>query len=156
MKTISGIKRLNVGWRNEQGFTMAEMLAAFAALCMFAFFLPLGLKTVLTNDHSEIGLQRLKWEVFASQVKKETRLSSKVTVQGDRLLLTKNGETVLFEKFGTNIRRRVNSAGHEIVLQNVEAARFYPLPEGVMIQVTDLGGNQYEVACRTFISLEQS
>ncbi|KKK33324.1 hypothetical protein WQ57_25105 [Mesobacillus campisalis] len=135
---------------------MAEMLTAFAVFCMIALFLPLGLKTILTNQHSEIGLQRLEWEVFASQFKKEVRLSSNATVQGDRLVLARNEETVQFEKFGTNIRRRVNGTGHEIVLQNVAWVRFLPLPQGVIIQVTDLNGNQYEVTSRSFISLAQS
>jgi competence protein ComGF len=156
MKTISGIERPNVHLQNDKGFTMAEMLTAFAVCCMIALFLPLGLRTVLTNQHSEIGLQRLEWEVFTSQIKKEVRLSSGITVQGDRLLLAKNGETVQFEKFGTNIRRRVSGTGHEIVLQNVASARFLPLPQGVIIQVTDLNGKQYEVTSRSFISLAQS
>jgi competence protein ComGF len=153
MKIILGLKRKNARWRNEKGFTLAEMLAAFAAFCMIAAILPLGLKTVLNNQHAERGLQRLEWEVFASQLKKETRLASAITIQGDKLLLQKNGDTVLFEKYGNTIRRRVNGAGHEIILQNVAAVRFLPLPEGFTVRVQDLGGYEYETNSRSFIAL---
>jgi competence protein ComGF len=153
MKIILGIKRKNAHWQNEKGFTMAEMLAAFAAFCMIAALLPLGLKTILNSQHTDSGLQRLEWEVFASQVKKETRMASAITVQGEKLILQKNGDTVLFEKFGTNIRRRVNGAGHEVILQNVAAVRFLPLPEGFTVQVKDFTGREYETSSRSFITL---
>ncbi|MFL6556851.1 MAG: competence type IV pilus minor pilin ComGF, partial [Bacillus sp. (in: firmicutes)] len=46
---------------------------------------------------------------------------------------------------GTNLRRRVNSTGHEILLQNVSQYSFSIINGAVKIDVTDLWGRQYAV-----------
>ncbi|WP_404329261.1 competence type IV pilus minor pilin ComGF [Mesobacillus maritimus] len=144
----------NVPLQNEKGFTLVEMLIAFMAFCMLASFFPLAIQTVASHKYLDQRNQRLEWEVFLSQVKKETRLSSQVTVLGDKLLLQKNGDTILYEKYGSNLRRRVNYTGHETLLQNVASVRFIKTTGGFSIYVQDLEQIEYSATIRSFISLE--
>ncbi|MGM0900059.1 MAG: competence type IV pilus minor pilin ComGF [Bacillota bacterium] len=144
----------NVPLQNEKGFTLVEMLIAFMAFCMLASFFPLAIQTVASHKYLDQRNQRLEWEVFLSQVKKETRLSSQVTVLGDKLLLQKNGDTILYEKYGANLRRRVNYTGHETLLQNVASVRFIKTTGGFSIYVQDLEQIEYSATIRSFISLE--
>ena len=63
----------------------------------------------------------------------------------NRLLLTKSTDTVLYEKYESSLRRRVNSTGHEIVLQNVAAYSFSLIKNAVKLTVKDLRGKEYSV-----------
>jgi len=144
----------NVHLQNEKGFTLVEMLIAFMAFCLLASFFPLAIQSVTSHKYLDQRTQRLEWEVFLSQMKKETRLSSQVTVLGDKLLLQKNGDTILYEKYGSNLRRRVNYTGHEILLQNVASVRFIKTTGGFTIHVQDLEKLEYYANIRSFISLE--
>jgi competence protein ComGF len=147
-------KEQSVHLQNEKGFTLVEMLIAFMVFCMLASFFPLAIQTVASHKHLEQRTQRLEWEVFLSQLKKETRLSSQITVLGDKLLLQKNGDTILYEKYGSNLRRRVNYTGHETLLQNVASVRFTKSSGGFTIHVQDLEQIEYSANIRSFISLE--
>ncbi len=100
---------------------------------------------ILNNKDTEASLQAMEWDVFSSQIKKEIRLSSRAEVISNRLILTKEAETIQYEKYGTNLRRRVNSTGHEILLQNVSQYSFTLINNAVKIDVTDLRGRKYSV-----------
>lgn len=151
---ISKKKYRSVHGRNEHGFTLVEMLIALMAFCMLISFLPLGIRTVLSQKVIEQGIQRMEWEVFYSQMKKEVRLATEITVLEDKLLLKRDGDTILYEKYGANLRRRVNYTGHEIILQNVALVRFKRLRAGFEISVTDLNGVDYVGNLRSIISLD--
>jgi competence protein ComGF len=144
----------NVHLLNERGFTIAEVLVVFTAFCMLMAFLPLGVKTVLQHEHLDSRVQRLEWEIFNTQLKRETRFSTRLTVDKDKLLLYKSGETVLYEKYGSAVRRRVNYSGHEIILQNVAYLVFSPQTYGYSITVKDLNGKEYTATIRTFVAQE--
>jgi competence protein ComGF len=154
LMAILRVKRLNVSWQNEKGFTLVEALIALMVFCILMAFLPLGIRTVLSDEYLNRRIQRLEWEVFNSQIKKEVRVSHQVTVQNNKLLLQKNGDTILYEKYGTNIRRRVNFSGHEILLQNVASVQFRTLPQGYSLEVIGTDGEEYETNVRAFIPIE--
>lgn len=137
--------------KNEKGFTLIEMLVVFTAFCMLMAFLPLGFKTVLQYKYMDTRIQRLEWEIFNSQLKRETRLSMNMTIEKGKLLIQNNGETVVFEKYGSSIRRRVNFSGHEIILQNVASVVFDPLPNGYSISIKDLNRAAYSADIRAFV-----
>lgn len=140
--------------RNEQGFTLVEMLIALMAFSMIMSFLPLGIKSVLSHKVIDQGIQRMEWEVFYSQMKKEIRLATEITVLEDKLLLKRNTDTILYEKYESNLRRRVNYTGHEILLQNVASVQFKKLSTGFDITVTDLNGIEYAGHLRSIISMD--
>lgn len=144
-KILSCLKPKYVGYWNEKAFTLIEALIAFSIFTMIIFFMTPIFQIILTNKDTEASLQAMEWEVFSSQIKKEIRLSTRAEVISGRLILTKETETVQYERYGTNLRRRVNSTGHEIILQNVSQFSFTILNNAVKVIVTDLQGTEYSV-----------
>lgn len=106
---------------------------------------------ILNNKDSHAQIQAMEWEVFCSQIKKEIRLSTRAQVIANRLILTKDTETIQYEKYGSNLRRRVNSTGHEILLQNVSQYSFTLLNNAVKVNVTDLWGKEYSVVVYSLV-----
>ncbi|MFP5109232.1 competence type IV pilus minor pilin ComGF [Neobacillus sp. C211] len=144
-KTHYSLKPKFVGPLNEKAFTLIEVLIAFSIFTTIIFFMTPVFQIILTNKDTEASLQAMEWEVFSSQIKKEIRLSTRAEVISGRLVLTKDTETIQYEKYGTNLRRRVNSTGHEIILQNVSQYSFTILNNAVKTIVTDLWGKEYSV-----------
>ncbi len=109
------------------------------------------ISTLSREQPLERRVQRLEWEVFISQIKKEIRMSQKVTINNQSLLLEKDGSIIIYEKYGTNLRRRVDYKGHEIILQQVRAFQFQRLLNGVLVQVTDTYGHDYREEIRLIL-----
>ena len=61
----------------------------------------------------------------------------------------------MYEKYGSNIRRRVDLKGHEIMLQNIKAVTFEPIVNGVRISVQDRFDQSESQVIRTMV-LEES
>jgi competence protein ComGF len=136
---------------SEQGFTLLEVMFAFSIFTTIVFFLTPVLQIILNNENAEVRLQEMEWEVFCSQIKKEIRSVARAEVVSGRLVLTNNNETIYYEKFGTNLRRRVNSSGHEVLLQNVMEVTFTHLKNAVKINVRDSWGHDYAVIIHSYI-----
>ncbi|MEH7484364.1 competence type IV pilus minor pilin ComGF [Neobacillus drentensis] len=146
MKKIHySLKPKFVGPLNEKAFTLIEVLIAFSIFTTIIFFMTPVFQIILTNKDTEASLQAMEWEVFSSQIKKEIRQSTRAEVISGRLILTKDTETIQYEKYGTNLRRRVNSTGHEIILQNVSQYSFTIINNAVKTIVMDLWGKEYSV-----------
>jgi competence protein ComGF len=111
-------------------------------------------KILLQEQHLENRIQRMEWEVFSAQVKKEIRISKKMTISNQLVLLEKDGQIISYEKYGTNIRRRVDYKGHEILLQKVQSFRFEKLKNGVRVYVVDLYGYEYEESIYSYIQMD--
>lgn len=138
-------------YRNENAFTLLEVLFAFSIFMIIVFFMVPIFQIILDNKDSNGRLQEMEWDVFCSQVKKEIRISSKAEVISGRLVLTNNNESIYYEKYGSNIRRRVNSTGHEILLQNVASVTFTRINNSVNITVKDVWGKEYSVLVHSYI-----
>lgn len=136
---------------NESGFTLIEVLLALSILSVIVFYMGPIFQTVLNNQVSENALQAMEWEVFWMQMKKEIRVASKAEVVSGRLVLTKDGETIYYEKYNSLLRRRVNSLGHEILLQNVSNYQVSVLPNSVRVTVTDLNGKTYSAKAYSLV-----
>lgn len=136
---------------NEKAFTLLEVLFAFSIFTIIIFFMTPFFQIILNNKDSHAQIQAMEWEVFCSQIKKEIRLSTRAQVIANRLILTKDTETIQYEKYGSNLRRRVNSTGHEILLQNVSQYSFTLLNNSVKINVTDLWGKEYSVVVYSLV-----
>lgn len=106
---------------------------------------------ILDNKDSNGRLQNMEWDVFCSQIKKEIHISSKVEVVSGNLVLTLGNEKVLYEKYGSNIRKRVNSTGHETLLQNVSMVTFTRINNSVKITVKDVWEREYSVVVQSYI-----
>jgi competence protein ComGF len=152
MPNIRTVK--NAKYLNEAGFTLLEMLLAFSIFVTLVSFLPVVTQIMLQDHLHEDRIQRMEWEVFSAQIKKEIRVSKKITVSNQILLLDKDGQTISYEKYGTNIRRRVDFKGHEILLQKVNTFRFEKLTNGVLVYVDDLYGHEYWEEIYAYIQIE--
>jgi len=131
---------------NCNGFTFIEMLCAFSMFLIIISFIPLSISLIYQDGFVKERLQRMEWEVFLSQLKKEVRMSETVTVTSSRITLVKDNQTITYEKYGlSSIRRRVNYQGHEIMLQNIQTVQFENTSKGIQVSVIDQF-NQNETA----------
>jgi competence protein ComGF len=137
---------------NEKAFTLIEVLIALSIFTTITFFMTPVFQLILDYKDTQATIQGMEWEVFSSQIKKEIRLSSRAEVVSNRLILTKDIETIQYEKYGSNIRRRVNTTGHEIILQNVSDYSFTLVDNAVKVTVTDLWGKKYSVTAFSFVN----
>ena len=122
---------------NNRGFTIVEMIIAFSAFLFIVSLIPLSFRLLYQDGFVEGRLQRMEWEVFIGQAKKEIRMGEGISVENNRLNFVKNGQSIMYEQYGTNIRRRVDLKGHEIMLQNIKTVTFEPIANGVRISVQD-------------------
>lgn len=140
----------NALFQNEQGFTMLEMLLSFMVFLLIASMLPLGMKIILTDRVTTDAVRQMEWEVASNQVKKEIRSAEQLTIQPDKLLLKMDGQFILYEKYGNNMRRRVNYLGHEILMQNLSSFHFEKIADGVELKAVDIDGTGYSVRIHQF------
>jgi competence protein ComGF len=137
---------------SEKAFTLIEVLIAFSIFTIIIFFMAPVFHIILNKEGSQAVVQRMEWEVFCSQIKKEIRMSNRAEVISGRLFLTKDTETIQYERYGTNLRRRVNSTGHEILLQNVSTFSFTIVNNTVQVRVTDIWGKEYSVIVYSLVN----
>lgn len=137
---------------NDKAFTLIEVLLAFLIFTIIIFIMTPMFQIMLNPEDSQADLQPMEWEVFCSQIKKEIRLSSRAEVVSGRLILTKDTETIQYEKYGTNLRRRVNSTGHEILLQNISQYSFSILNNAVKVTAKDIWGKEYSVTAYSLVN----
>jgi competence protein ComGF len=122
---------------NNKGFTFVEMICVFSIFLMIVSFFPLCLRLLYQDGFVEERLQKMEWEVFIGQTKKEVRMSDQVSVTSNRLTLVSDGQSIMYEQYGSTIRRRVNLKGHEVILQNVKTITFEEVVNGVRISIVD-------------------
>jgi competence protein ComGF len=137
---------------SEHGFTLIEVLIAFSIFSTLIYFISPIFQIILNNKDTSIELQSMEWELFCSQIKKEIRLSTRADIVGGRLILTKGAEMIQYEKYGPSLRRRVNSTGHEVILQNVAQYSFSLGNNAVKITVTDNWGKEYAVTAYSLVN----
>ncbi len=123
----------------NKGFTLLEMIFAF-----FVFMFLAGmLMPILNLSASYLNLEEFgirETEVFFGQLGREIREAEEASVDaGTLLLVSPAGKGITYEQYGSMIRRRVDGAGHEIVLQNITAVRFARMPNGIIVTVKKNG-----------------
>jgi competence protein ComGF len=136
---------------NNRGFTMLEMLLSILAFIVIASMLPGIMKAIFDEGFLESGIRRMEWEVFSSQIKKEIRSADQYTVSQDKIMLEKDGKIILYEKYGTSMRRRVDFQGHEILMQNLSWFYFKKIREGFEVSASDLNGTEYSIRVQNII-----
>ncbi|GLB58176.1 competence type IV pilus minor pilin ComGF [Cytobacillus sp. NCCP-133] len=136
----------NVMFFNNKGFTMLEMLFAFSIFLILASFLPLSFRFLFHDWGLDERTQRLEWAVFINQMKKEVRLADDAEVFESRVTLKVAGQNVSYEKYGSNLRRRVDLKGHEVVLQKIDSVSFTRINGGLKMVVKDIFGEEYSAS----------
>jgi competence protein ComGF len=139
------LKKKNAFSPNNHGFTLVETLFAFSIFTLIIFFISPFFQLILNNTDLKERLQIMEWEVFSSQIKKEIRMSQNVEVVAGNLVLSKDNQTVVYEKYTTLLRRRVNNLGHEILLQNVSEVNFTLINNAISVYVKSLSGREFSI-----------
>lgn len=130
---------------NNRGFTLIETLFAFSIFTIIIFFISPVFQLILNNTDLTERLQLMEWEVFCSQIKKEIRMSQNAEVVAGNLVLLEDNQTVLYEKYNTILRRRVNNLGHETLLQNVSVVNFKRINNAISVYVKSLSGKEFSI-----------
>jgi competence protein ComGF len=139
------LKKKNAFSLNNHGFTLVETLFAFSIFTIIIFFISPVFHLILNNTDLKERLQLMEWEVFCSQIKKEIRMSQNAEVVAGNLVLSKDGQTVIYEKYNTLLRRRVNNSGHEILFQNVSEVNFTLINNAISVYIKSLSGREFSI-----------
>lgn len=143
MKIIRDNKNSSVILSNNNGFTMVEMLLSLVLFIVITSLVVELFAIYKSNMMQSNQMHRKEWEVFSLQLQKEIRNSMDQQVVPQKIHLTTNNGLVSIEVYQNSVRRTVNGAGHEVMLQNV--AHYDVQKEGdyIIVQVTDIGGKVY-------------
>lgn len=138
----------------ENGFTLLETLFSFAIFCLLVSFIPPLFSIMFHSQSSMIltkDIQKLEWEHFICQLKKEVQASPQVEVVNGSLLLFDGENYVTIHQYHNLLRRQLNGKGHEVLLQNVSNS-FFTMEDGFLtLSVTDTYGEQYFAKIFPFI-----
>ncbi|WP_377864441.1 competence type IV pilus minor pilin ComGF [Bacillus sp. R86525] len=135
--------------KKEAGFTLIEMIACLLLLSMFFLLLPRLHIMGVENTHSK-GLNDWEWDVFLGQMQLEFReviSGRKIERENDGNILRfqlRNDDEVTYEKVNSNLIRKVNTRGREVILQRIEAISYKLTPQLLYIRVKGIGGEIYE------------
>lgn len=144
-------KSKNVKCLSERGFTMLEMLFSFSIFCLIASFLPLMFTIMFNYESVEGSIQKMEWELFVSQLKKEVQSSDTAEVVNGELTLFHGTQKTSFQQYRNLMRRRVDDRGHEVVLQNVEQVIFEKKGSSISVEVNDRFGKNHHATIFLFI-----
>lgn len=124
--------RKNNKTHKEAGFTILNMLFAFAVFLLLISFFPLAIKVMKT----EIPTTPYSVDLFFEYIQNDIVQAKELSVSGSSLYLRmENGSTILYQKYNTNIRRQVNELGNEILLQNVNNVHYEVVSNGVFVSI---------------------
>jgi len=141
--------------QNNEGFTFAEMLVILSGFLIIVTLLPMFMNIRWIQEQPMERFHPFEWNIFVRQMTIEVREAKEVEIDNHTVHLYKfTGEKISFERYGQNIRRRVNGQGNEIMLQNISGVEYKPEVNGIHLQVTSLQGKQYRVFIATFFPLK--
>lgn len=116
----------------QDGFTMLNMLFAFAVFLVLMSFFPFVMKVMKT----EISTTSYKVDLFFEHIRNDIVQAKELSISDGSLYLSmENGNRIRYQKYNTNIRRQVNEAGNEILLQNVDNVQYKIVSNGVVVSV---------------------
>jgi competence protein ComGF len=132
--------------KRNDGSLLVETLLSFSCFLFLISFLPFIIKGVHIPKYTNGTLMKpLEVHLFFEQLSLELRQAKSISLAQNSLILSKdNGDTVIIERYGGFIRRRVNYSGHEVMLTNVKDISFTLKTNGVTIEVVGRNGSTIE------------
>nr|WP_285865225.1 competence type IV pilus minor pilin ComGF [Lederbergia lenta] len=141
---VSIMRSGNIACNNERGFTLIEAILSMLMLSIIMMILPLIFHTFSALDRSINVEDDFEWNLFLIQFRKEVEDADKLWIYSNRIFIDKNNRSIYYEQYGQSIRRRVNNAGHEIVLQQLRKATFVEQEERLVLTVEFVNGTSEE------------
>ncbi|WP_285768897.1 competence type IV pilus minor pilin ComGF [Peribacillus sp. SI8-4] len=141
--------------RQNDGFTMIEMLFSLLVLMSISLFVVQLFSIIQTQVRAIDKLHPKEWEVFTMQMHQEIRSSKSQDVNGNRLYLLSGDQLASIEQYEDKVRRRVDGKGHEVILQNI--SRFQVKKDGsvIVLDITDKAGTTFSRSFHPFLKVEQ-
>lgn len=139
---------------NNKGYILLEMLLCFFIFSIILSLLSIPLKHIVNSQISEIELQDMEWEVFILELKKEAKIAQNMDVSNNKLLLYVDSRVVIYEKYESSIRRRVDSTGHEVALQGVKNVEFKRDKNGFRIEVINRFDKKKDASIISYLRME--
>lgn len=129
--------------RSEKGFTLIEVLITLMVVLVLIGLLPSLMVASVRPTGLDYHLE--EEQLFHSLLSREVRGATAVVTNGKQLTLTSAmGDTILYEQYGNVIRRRVNGAGHEVVLQKVKTIKVLVQGQRVIVTFEFSNGSKKE------------
>lgn len=130
---------------NENGFTLTEMMLSLMILMAIVSFFPLFMSFFELEDNRQLRSKEV--ELFFMQISDEIHGAKQLSVDksNERVDITlKNGNVASYERYGTNIRRRINKTGHQVLLQNIDGVTFSLSGDKLLyIEITGKNGESF-------------
>ena len=129
--------------KDDNGFTLMELLFS---LMLFFTVTSLSLQIVMAVQKHSIpdnGMDDMEWELFLTDLQWEIRNAVSHETKSNKLYIIQNDRVVSFEQYGSNIRRRVDQTGHEVMLQRVHTFRIAKEEHAIVMAVTDALGREF-------------
>ncbi|WP_374724582.1 competence type IV pilus minor pilin ComGF [Calidifontibacillus erzurumensis] len=132
-------KRMNY-YFSQNGFTLVNCLFAFSLFLMMSSLLPIIIQFIKVEPRTV----PYSVDLFFTYIQKEIVRANQLVEVGSTLYLNMgDGSIVRYEKYQSNIRRQVNGAGNEFLLQNVDDVSYELVPNGVIVSI-DLYGKTFQ------------
>ncbi|WP_433743116.1 competence type IV pilus minor pilin ComGF [Falsibacillus pallidus] len=126
---------------NEKGFTLVESLVVLLIFTIICSFLPLIFSAFQSFRSFDPGID-YEWQLFLIQLRNEAHEAERVSESEGKIIMQTTQGEVLYEKYQTVIRRRVNQLGHEIVLQDIQSAELKLDSSQILISIQFRGGER--------------
>ncbi|WP_139892537.1 competence type IV pilus minor pilin ComGF [Bacillus sp. D386] len=130
----------------DDGFTLVEILFALGLFSLLSVFMTSALASITDWHVKDTNTNtRMEWNIFIRQLEREFQKTKDFGVpKSNVLLLDKSGEEITYEVYNNMVRRRVDGAGHEMVLQDIKSFHVKKEGESLIISVTLINGDMYE------------
>jgi competence protein ComGF len=128
--------------KNQEGYTLLHALFTLSIFLVVASSIPAVLTGFSMIERKLDPSIDYEWNLFIHQFRLEFRGAEDIGVTNSSITFTKNGEEILYEKYGNHLRRRVNKKGHEIVLGPLDELELHSVRNGVEILMGAEGESQ--------------
>lgn len=124
----------------EHGFTLLEVMFCICLLSTLLLVTP-RLQPLFFGLPKQKSFNEFEWVIFLQQAQMEYREARTVQFIDKKLMMKDpNGFLVTYTPAGTQLIRKVNSSGNEILLQNVKTIFYKQSSNKLMIHIQDLDG----------------
>lgn len=142
---------------NQSGFTLIHLLLSILLLIMILLMLPFLIQTTSKLIQYQIHPFEYEWRIFEKQLSAECLNATSINIFEEKLVMQlNNNSTIIIEKYGGSIRRRVNYKGHEIYLQNVNTVQFKREESGISLLVQDKYGGEHLTLFKAYGSISSN
>ncbi|WP_161603238.1 competence type IV pilus minor pilin ComGF [Halalkalibacterium ligniniphilum] len=140
--------------KDNQGFTLAEMLLSLSFVMMLLTLSPLFLSLLLLPPDNQT-ISRNEARIFLNQLVHEANESVDINFHHHKLSLRKGDGTLVTYEYiqGERIRRQVNQKGQEMVLFGVGSFQCNPTASFTTCTITDLKGQSFQRQLAPFYKL---